>query len=377
METCGHKNADAIPLHRVALLKPFTNILENIGALNETEFRSVRLTRSILEDVNNFIPSYSYYNFISLIGHHQGITDFGFRAAEALGANSLDPNLKGCLDKAPTLFRGLSKVIELCKKSISNCRIGLVEPKYGGHLHFEFVPSCKRDNPAFDDLSWFGLRIMIDTVRAFAGQQWLPNEIGIMNGCPSSHHIREQLGNTRIQPKQEYCYIVLDYSLMSAPPVRNEDRTSPNAPLDYEPVALDLAGSIRQLISSNLGIEDVNIDLIANLACMSSRTLQRRLEQSGTNFSEVLDCARFNTASKLLKNPEAKVAEIAHLTGYQNSTHFARAFRRIAGVSPTSYRKAKDFLQPRITPSRAPVRKVRLHAPTQGVAQANERTPKN
>jgi AraC-like DNA-binding protein len=41
----------------------------------------------------------------------------------------------------------------------------------------------------------------------------------------------------------------------------------------------------------------------------------------------------------MLRDPDAKVTDIAHTLGYSDSAHFARAFRRIAGVNPRVYRR--------------------------------------
>ena len=46
----------------------------------------------------------------------------------------------------------------------------------------------------------------------------------------------------------------------------------------------------------------------------------------------------FEQARELLGAGELPISEIASRLGYSDSAHFARAFRRIAGVSPREYR---------------------------------------
>jgi AraC-like DNA-binding protein len=72
---------------------------------------------------------------------------------------------------------------------------------------------------------------------------------------------------------------------------------------------------------------------------MSKRTLQRKLDEKGTTYTEVLAKTRFRAASRMLQNPGIKVTDIAHRLGYNDVSHFTRAFRRIAGVTPTMYRR--------------------------------------
>jgi AraC-like DNA-binding protein len=52
----------------------------------------------------------------------------------------------------------------------------------------------------------------------------------------------------------------------------------------------------------------------------------------------VVDRARFDVASRLLTESDASSLEVAYATAYSDPSHFARAFRRIAGVSPREYR---------------------------------------
>ena len=48
---------------------------------------------------------------------------------------------------------------------------------------------------------------------------------------------------------------------------------------------------------------------------------------------------RIEKARNLLLNPNLRISEVAFAAGFQSLTHFNRIFRRIAGESPTQYRK--------------------------------------
>jgi len=84
------------------------------------------------------------------------------------------------------------------------------------------------------------------------------------------------------------------------------------------------------------------IERAAELAGTSKRTLQRRFAESGTRYSDLLDQARFHAAKRLLRDPDMTVTAIAFRLGYSDSANFARAFRRIAGSSPSAYRRSYD-----------------------------------
>ncbi|MFC5451625.1 helix-turn-helix domain-containing protein [Paenibacillus aestuarii] len=62
-------------------------------------------------------------------------------------------------------------------------------------------------------------------------------------------------------------------------------------------------------------------------------------EQTGENVSDYLEKIRIKQATDLLFNSEHTIDEISQLVGYNSAHAFRRAFKRVSGVSPSSYRK--------------------------------------
>jgi len=81
---------------------------------------------------------------------------------------------------------------------------------------------------------------------------------------------------------------------------------------------------------------------IAQLAGVSPRTLQRRLEERGERFSALADRGRRTRALELIEGRGARFADIAAQLGYRDQSSFNRAFRRWTGLSPREYR-ARHF----------------------------------
>jgi len=73
---------------------------------------------------------------------------------------------------------------------------------------------------------------------------------------------------------------------------------------------------------------------------MSSRTLQRRLQDSGSSFQRVLDEARHQMARYYLSNSVLELTEAAYLLGYEDTNSFSRAFRAWEGIAPKYWREA-------------------------------------
>lgn len=73
--------------------------------------------------------------------------------------------------------------------------------------------------------------------------------------------------------------------------------------------------------------------------CVSPRTLRRELEKLDTTYQTQLDHYRKEAAINYLKGSTLTVQEIADKMGYNDSSNFARAFRKWTGKSPGDYRQ--------------------------------------
>ncbi len=73
---------------------------------------------------------------------------------------------------------------------------------------------------------------------------------------------------------------------------------------------------------------------------MSARSLQRKLQESGSHFQRLLDEARHEMARYYLSNSVLELTEAAYLLGYEDANSFARAFRKREGVPPKHWREA-------------------------------------
>ncbi|WP_417812896.1 helix-turn-helix transcriptional regulator [Thalassospira alkalitolerans] len=82
------------------------------------------------------------------------------------------------------------------------------------------------------------------------------------------------------------------------------------------------------------------IDDVANALETSGRTLQRRLQQANSRFSDLLRLVRVREACRLLNGTSLSVGEIGFWCGFTDNAHFSRDFRRLVGMPPSVYREA-------------------------------------
>ncbi len=95
-----------------------------------------------------------------------------------------------------------------------------------------------------------------------------------------------------------------------------------------------VADRLRSALLEALPAGDVAMDALGRKLGLSSRTLQRRLQQEGTTFQRTLDEVRTELAHHYLKHSSMSGAEISFLLGFEDPNSFFRAFQRWTGKTP-------------------------------------------
>ncbi|MEO8699383.1 MAG: AraC family transcriptional regulator [Kofleriaceae bacterium] len=112
-----------------------------------------------------------------------------------------------------------------------------------------------------------------------------------------------------------------------------------DACLQQVPAGGDFAASIRAIVIELLAAGDATIERSADRLGMAARSVQRRLADAGTSFSQVVEAVRRELAERYLADPAISVTEAAFLLGYSELSAFSRAFRRWNGQSAADFRR--------------------------------------
>ena len=95
---------------------------------------------------------------------------------------------------------------------------------------------------------------------------------------------------------------------------------------------------VRATIQKKLAGRRPKMHDVARELRISSRTLQRRLQDGGYSFQRVLEEARHQLARHYLSNSVLELTETAYLLGFEDANSFVRAFRSWEGVPPAHWR---------------------------------------
>ena len=96
---------------------------------------------------------------------------------------------------------------------------------------------------------------------------------------------------------------------------------------------------VRRYMEDNY-MFDLSLDSVSEILHISPAYLSAQFKKyQKTNFLDCLTELRINAAKELLADPFRSAAEVASMVGYEDSSYFARAFKKRTGMTPTQYRK--------------------------------------
>lgn len=322
----------------MAIVRSWTQYLAGVGTPVERACRRAGLPFHALDDINSYVPSHCFWSLVFETAMAEQIPDLGFRVGCFRGANSAEPAMRRLLDKAPTLYLGLRRGSELMNGTVTNCRIGLKPTPDGESMYFYHWPSCRGGNPAIEQIGGFGLMTLLDMVREYTGRDWQPARVGIISSREPTDFVRACFPSTQFVQTRDCSYIVLPNKLLSLPPCTFE---SNDEGVDLGSINFhdgEFADQLKSVLRAYVREPELKLGAFARLIGMSPRNLQRRLEEYGTSYSQLLDEVRFDVGTRMLMDSELRIADVARELGFRRATHFSRSFRRIAGVSPREYR---------------------------------------
>jgi AraC-like DNA-binding protein len=102
----------------------------------------------------------------------------------------------------------------------------------------------------------------------------------------------------------------------------------------------DVREEVLGILSTQVTVGDLGLDIVARRLAITPRTLQRRLARAGTSFEALCDQARRAAAETYLTNTTLSISEVTYLLGYSEPTAFHRAWRRwFGGITAQSFRE--------------------------------------
>lgn len=330
-----------IAVARIAHITPFINVLEHIGSPVYSDLERWSLPTLMAQHPDRYVPASPVIACFRSIARREGIEDLGFRASRHWSLSNLNTDVLAQIRRWPTLHARLQQFARLCRIEEPDLRLQILPEGPNIRVILEL------DTPVFDGLeyaNWLQINAMLGLIRDATGRDFEPQEITMRGAYSPSSEARNTYPNSRLITAHKHTSIVVPKTLLSRSCASMS--TSANITLNHtcdkrlstacEP---NLAARMKLVLPTYLGDGYPAIETAALIAQTSVRSLQRQLSRLGTSYTDLIQQIRFEEAVKLLTDPAEKIINIGLALGYKDASHFARAFRRVAGTCPREYRK--------------------------------------
>jgi AraC-like DNA-binding protein len=326
----------AIVVARCALLAPFVEVLNDVGAPAERMLSRFGLPAHPEQKPNDYFPLIPALQFATIAQSSQGITDLGFRAVQRMHFGHMSDQLQAAVRHAPTLFSVLEQWCQLIQIEDNFVRYWL-------ERHDDLLRVCNSISGTAGTLhlehtQWLQNVMMVYVIRQFAGPNWAPATIAFEARYTPGPETQSRWPHTRFLSGQKVSWIDVPISLLSLPNPVKPAAAGPSE-REFRRIGTDAITSLKMMLPSYLDEGPLGIAEVAEIAGTSVRSLQRGLASAGLTYSRLLDQVRFEKGADLLRKTDARIIDVALATGYTDPAHFARAFRRMAGITPREFRE--------------------------------------
>jgi AraC-like DNA-binding protein len=333
-----------LALVRATHLNDYISVLRDIGAPVDRELARSKLPSHLEETPDLYVSIHVALDWTARTGRDLHPMDLGLRGAAKASLSSLRPAQQAAIMTAPTGLKRLHALANLSRYEDSALEMSIQHEADDLRVICNMAGLGRHSNLCLAE--WLNLQAVISVVRSVAGPSWSPREIGFVSYRQPTDAVRAAFPNTRILIGQPHTSVIVARAdLARSPPEANAsahnqlDRTAPGREEKGHPEDWEFVSLLRKLVQPYLNEGRPDVAFAAEMAGISTRTLQRRLKLSDNSYSQILQEARFELARARLGDPAMKVIDVAMMAGYESPQHFTRAFRRFTGVTPSEYRR--------------------------------------
>jgi AraC-like DNA-binding protein len=325
------------------VLASFTRRLLSVGELlgvpREAMLAHARLAERDVEDPDGRVPLERQAAIWESISQH---TDAP--VGLMLGQNA-SPDMLGVVGRAARQQPTVGAAFELlsrCRRLVGGPILGLQREEAGEVVFYKHVPlrylRVRHCGEAFAGAT-------LGFMKSLAGEQCAPRWVRLQHPAPADLAPLEEAFGCPIEFMAAETAIAFDASALRRPILDDPDPKlslcveRADALLSREGEEPDLAERARRALLEELRGGVPTADRVARKLALSKRTLQRRLQEKGVEFSRLLDEARRELALLYLREQSLAAYEVAWLLGYTEPTAFIRAFKRWTGKTPREVRE--------------------------------------
>lgn len=322
-----------VHLIKAAQAAPIVSALEGIGAPVERLSAQAGMSLDAVQARHGVIGERSLWRFIEYSAAHEGYRLLGYDSAQLNPITSLGEIGGFRMRLAPTLKMLLEYFIADIQSESTGTLYSLRSD--GNGTWFRRLQMFGKSGASWQ-AEQYVIAMVIQIIRICAGRNWKPPIIRI-SSVDQPQRLPNEWSQTKIEWGCEATEIRIPHTVIALPPILLTHSSSDsqmrqfgsrNSPLQFV-----------DLVETQVRGRRVSLADAAEETGVSTATLKRRLRRLKMSYTDIVEQVRFDLARRMLQDSDTPIAEIAIDLGYEHHANFSRAFKRMSGLSPLTYRE--------------------------------------
>lgn len=328
-------------LVRAAALTGYFAVAEELRLDTLPLLRRAGLSRSMLDNPEQMLPARPVIRLLEESAEATHCPTFGLRMAEKRGLADLGM-VSLLIAHQTTLREALSVLIQFRNRINSTLVLRIEEFEGMVLLRENFALDPPMPSRQADDLA---LGVLDQLCRSVLGADWQPIAISVPYEppLPSERPVYQRLFSSPVEFNSDFEGILLNradldrHNPRSDPALARHARNLVNAMID--PGERSIIQEVEQAIQLLMPAGRASIAAVADSMGMTVRTLQRRLDDDGAQFSDLLDRVRVREVSRCLAQRRLRLTDIADHLGYSSLSAFSNWYRGRFNETPSEGRR--------------------------------------
>lgn len=324
---------------RAAVLSHYDEVAMRLGLNPQVMLRKVGLTPRMLASPSQFFPVESALALLEITAKESGSDTVGLQMAEARLLSDFGP-ISLLLTHQPSIRMALQVIAQY--RHLLNESLGMHIEDVGKTtlIREEIISNYQGSTQQSTDMA-IGVLMLI--FRAMLGEHWRPQAIHFTHAANSDLQVHRRLFGCPLHFDSDFNGVVCLKADMDRPNARADAAMASYAQSFIEAMPKQgqrtVVQDVRRSVYLLLPMGRASVEQIASGLGVNVRTLQRRLDESGVSFSQVLNEVRSELAQRYITHTPHSMGRVAEQLGYSNLSSFTRWFTSQFGCSPSQMRE--------------------------------------
>ncbi|MCK6263520.1 helix-turn-helix domain-containing protein [Vibrio sp. ZSDE26] len=314
----------------------YTKILLEVFSKHNIDIHEILRESGLPPDLfdtnNDFLPVEPVRRLVYLLSSQVGVNSFSEMLRIAFRQRII-PQILGLFKNVETVRDALSKSYEIFSYDTPGSNVTLKSE----HEQCWFCRDAPyEDTPSFIWGELFAILYIEELLQSLTKSNWKITKVKIQH--TDSDVVQAALGKSvQLYIGHPNTAVYIDEETLNSKGQVHESDLLFNKPLVEWHTSF--SDSVFTALLPYVKEHSLTVEQAAKLLKLTPRTFQRRLKEERTSFRKVKESLMLSVSCELMEEGHS-LTHISSQLGYNNISHYSRAFKRVTGLTPKSYRKS-------------------------------------